>query len=142
MTAQHYALAAFIVMFLILAAFAFIVVKKVAKMDLASLVCEIKPDGTPGKASLSRFQMLLFTFLVGGLFVVLSLESGTMIDIPTGVLGLIGISGGSYLISKGLSPSAPAAPGNPTAPAIPAAPKTPEGGGDDDGAGDDKPQGK
>ncbi len=55
-----------------------------------------------GKASLSRFQLLLFTFVIAGLYLLLSIESGTLIDIPTNVLGLLGLSSGSYLISKGV----------------------------------------
>lgn len=102
MPAHFYTYATFIVMLAIVAAFAAIVLVKVARADLTALICEIRPDGSEGKPSLSRFQMLLFSFLVGGLFVVLSLESGTMIDIPNGALALMGISGGSFLISKGI----------------------------------------
>tara|TARA_B100002003_G_C13873364_1_gene426871 strand:+ start:346 stop:654 length:309 start_codon:yes stop_codon:yes gene_type:complete len=66
---------------------------------------EIKMEGIisePGhvKASLSRFQYLVFTFVIAGLYLVLSLESGTLVTIPESVLVLLGISGGSYLISK------------------------------------------
>lgn len=52
------------------------------------------------KASLSRFQLLVFTFVTAGLFLVLSIEAGQMVDIPNGVLGLLGISGGSYVTAK------------------------------------------
>lgn len=55
-----------------------------------------------GKASLARFQFLLFTFVVAGLFLMLSIESGTFVNIPTSVLGLMGISGGSFLVSKAM----------------------------------------
>lgn len=53
-----------------------------------------------GKASLSRFQFLLFTFVIAGLFLMLSIEAGAFVDIPANVLGLIGISGGSFIVSK------------------------------------------
>ena len=56
-------------------------------------------DGLP-KASLSRFQFLVFTFVIAGLYLVLSIEAGTLIDVPNGALILLGISGGSYLVSK------------------------------------------
>ncbi len=56
-----------------------------------------------GKASLSRFQFLIFTFIIGGLYLLLSIEAGTFVEIPTNVLGLLGISGGSYLVSKAMS---------------------------------------
>ena len=58
-------------------------------------------DGNP-KASLARFQFLLFTFVVAGLFLLLSIEAGTFVEIPNNVLALIGISGGSFLVSKGV----------------------------------------
>jgi len=63
-----------------------------------------EPDG--GKASLSRFQFLIFTFVVAGLFLLLSIEAGSFVEVPPTVLGLIGISGGSFVISKGISNSA------------------------------------
>lgn len=65
----------------------------------------ISEPGSSGKASLSRFQLLIFTFVVAGVFLILSIENGQIIDIPNSVLGLLGISGGSYLVSKGISES-------------------------------------
>jgi hypothetical protein len=56
----------------------------------------------PGKASMSRLQLMLFTFVILGLYLTLSLEAGQMIEIPNQVLGLLGISGASYVISKGI----------------------------------------
>jgi uncharacterized BrkB/YihY/UPF0761 family membrane protein len=71
----------------------------VGQIDLTHLIDE--PDN---KASLSRFQFLLFTFAVVGVFVYICFKTGdwSKADIPTGVLALIGISGGSYVISKGI----------------------------------------
>ena len=63
------------------------------------------PAGGPlptTKASLSRLQLLLFTVVIVGLYLTLSLEAGAMVEIPNQVLGLLGISGGSYVISKGI----------------------------------------
>ena len=57
----------------------------------------------PVKASLSRFQFLIFTFVVAGLFLLLSIEAGAFVEVPPTVLGLIGISGGSFIVSKGIS---------------------------------------
>ncbi len=71
-------------------------------MDLSTLIQE---SGS-SKASLSRFQLLLFTFVIAGLYLILSVEAGDFIEIPQSVLGLLGISGGSYLISKGISSGA------------------------------------
>lgn len=76
------------------------------RLDLAYLISE--PQLTAGdsgkpKASLSRFQFLIFTFVIAGLYLVLSIEAGTMVEVPNGALVLLGISGGSYLVSKGES---------------------------------------
>ncbi len=60
----------------------------------------------PTKASLSRFQFLIFTFIVAGLFLLLSIEAGAFVEVPPTVLGLIGISGGSFIVSKGISSNA------------------------------------
>jgi hypothetical protein len=60
----------------------------------------------PTKASLSRFQFLVFTFVVAGLFLLLSIEAGAFVEVPPTVLGLIGISGGSFIVSKGISSNA------------------------------------
>ena len=74
----------------------------VNKIDLQNLVSEAAVGVVPGKASLSRFQLFVFTFVVAGLFLILSIENGQIIELPNSVLGLLGISGGSYLVSKGL----------------------------------------
>ncbi len=62
-----------------------------------------------GVASFSRFQFLIFTFIVASAYIVLAFHSvSTGASLPTidpSVLGLIGISGGSYLISKGIENS-------------------------------------
>ena len=69
-------------------------------IDLSNLVSE---PGLEGKASLSRFQLLLFTLVIAGLYVILSLENGQLIDVPNGALALLGISGGTYIVSKGIA---------------------------------------
>jgi hypothetical protein len=40
--------------------------------------------------------------VIVGLYLTLSLEAGAMVEIPNQVLGLFGISGGSYVVSKGI----------------------------------------
>lgn len=62
----------------------------------------LEPGGEK-KASLSRFQFLVFTFVVAGLFLMLSIESGSFVNIPSSVLGLIGLSGGTFVVSKGVT---------------------------------------
>ncbi len=54
------------------------------------------------KASLSRFQFLIFTFVIGGVYLVLCLEAGTFVPIPENVVLLLGVSGGTYAASKGI----------------------------------------
>lgn len=105
------ATAGFAVIAFIILAFASVVLVKIFKgeIDLDALVAEPPPPGAAanavGKASLSRFQFLLFTFVVAGLFLLLSIEAGDFVEIPTNVLGLLGISGGSYVVSKAVGQS-------------------------------------
>lgn len=84
----------------IIVAFALIVLIKIYtnQIDLESLLNE---SGT-GKASMSRFQFLIFTFVIAGLYLTLSLESGTLVEVPNGALLLLGISAGGYLVGKGV----------------------------------------
>ena len=86
-------------------AFSFIVVWKIYRdqIDISGILSE---SATSNKASLSRFQFLLFTYVFTGLYLVLCIEAGSLIEIPNGVLGLLGISAGSYAVSKGISVSA------------------------------------
>lgn len=54
------------------------------------------------KASLARFQLLIFTFVFAGLFIMFSIKTGTFVDIPNKVLGLFGISAGNFLVAQAL----------------------------------------
>lgn len=69
------------------------------KINLTMLVSEEN-----GQASMSRFQLLIFTFTVALIWIYLYLSKAAtdFINIPSGVLGLLGISGGSYVASKGI----------------------------------------
>jgi|GEM_PF-1511969 len=83
------------------------------QIDMTFLISEAN-----GHASLSRFQFLVFTFVIAGSYLLLLswalgctgndcpklIEGGVLQlpNIPAGVLGLIGISGGSYVIAKGI----------------------------------------
>jgi hypothetical protein len=104
----------FLAIIAILLAFAFVILWKIVKneISLAYLISEPVAPGLPHeppKASLSRFQFLIFTFVIAGLFLLLSIEAGTFVEVPTNVLGLLGISGGSFVISKAIgTPSDPA----------------------------------
>jgi hypothetical protein len=92
---------------LILLGFAALILWKIFsnQIRLDGLLAESPAPDQPvadTKASLSRFQFLIFTFVIGGLYLLLSIEAGTFIEIPTNVLVLLGISGGSFLISKAM----------------------------------------
>jgi uncharacterized BrkB/YihY/UPF0761 family membrane protein len=70
------------------------------RIDLRRLISE-----PSGDASMSRFQLLVFTFVVAfGLFLVMvSGDKPAFPDtIPSSVLALLGISASSYLVSKGI----------------------------------------
>jgi sterol desaturase/sphingolipid hydroxylase (fatty acid hydroxylase superfamily) len=105
---QNISLISFALISAILLLFAMIVLWKIYKneINLEGLLTEpakpADPPGTPPKASLARFQFLVFSFVVAGLFLLLSIEAGTFVEIPNNVLGLLGISGGSYLVSKAM----------------------------------------
>jgi hypothetical protein len=72
-------------------------------IDLSELLEEVN-----GGASLSRFQFLVFTFVFAfTLFLVVVATKGFP-NIPGTVLSLLGISGSSYLVSKGIQFSDPA----------------------------------
>jgi hypothetical protein len=62
--------------------------------------------GTEPKASISRFQFLIFTFVIAGVYLILCLESGKFVDIPENVILLLGVSGTSYAASKGIKAAA------------------------------------
>lgn len=76
------------------------------RIDLSRLLSE--PNGD---ASISRFQLLIFTFVIAAsLFLVIASAkppSFPKTDIPPGVLILLGISSSSYLVSKGIQFSSP-----------------------------------
>lgn len=69
-------------------------------IDLKFLISE-----TNGQASMARFQFLIFTFVIAiSLFLVIISDMGFP-EIPGGILALLGISGGSYAVGKGIQAS-------------------------------------
>lgn len=99
------------------------------KIDLKDVLME------DGKASLSRLQFLIFTFVIALSYFLLVIRANTgtpsatfiLPDISPGVLGLMGISGGSYVLSKGIQKAADVAGSSPTG--------TPPAGGADQAVG-------
>lgn len=72
-------------------------------IDLSQLISE-----PTGDASMSRFQFLVFTFVIALSLFLVVVATRTIPDIPGTVLVLLGISGSSYLVSKGIQFSDPA----------------------------------
>jgi hypothetical protein len=73
------------------------------KINLAKLISE--PNGD---ASMSRFQLLIFTFVIAmSLFLIIVTLHQFPATIPQGILVLLGISSSSYLVSKGIQFSQP-----------------------------------
>ena len=102
MTAQWISWWGFVAITIILLGFAALVLWKIFwdTHALDGLLSE--PPGPNGeiKASLARFQFLIFTFVIAGLYLLLCIEAGTFIEIPGNVLALLGISGGTFVASK------------------------------------------
>ena len=74
----------------------------IGKINLEKLISE-----PSGDASISRFQFLIFTFVIAiGLFLITVSGDKPSFpeEIPVGLLGLLGISGGSYVVSKAIRP--------------------------------------
>jgi len=72
-----------------------------ARIDLGGLISE-----PSGEASMSRFQLLIFTFVIAAsFFLIVVTKSGFPDPIPQGVMVLLGISASSYLVSKGIQAS-------------------------------------
>ena len=108
MTPFNIALWGFVLLGSIILGFAAMVLWKIftGSIDINMLISEPKTDpkneAEAPKGSLSRFQFLIFTFVIAGLYTILCIESGTLIEVPDSVLLLLGISGGSFVISKGI----------------------------------------
>jgi hypothetical protein len=98
----------------IVALFALLVIWRIANgtIDLTHLLSD-----DDGMASTSRFQLMVFIFVVALSFFLVVVsnvkirqggggsEQGGLPDVPGGVLALLGISASSYLVSRGISAS-------------------------------------
>ncbi len=60
-----------------------------------------------GSASMSRFQLLIFTFVIAFSLFAIAENGMKFPDIPTGILTLLGISASTYAVGKGISYSQP-----------------------------------
>ncbi|WP_417682719.1 hypothetical protein [Roseibium sp.] len=88
-----------IVVFIIAMEVLIVVAILTKKIDVKLLISE-----KTGEASLSRFQFLLFTFAIVGLYVVIGFSTATPTfpSITEETLWLLGISGGTYAGSKAI----------------------------------------
>jgi predicted histidine transporter YuiF (NhaC family) len=86
----------------LIAALALIIVVWIirGRIDLKFLIAD-----EAGDASMSRLQLLIFTFVVAvGLIRVLE-ATGSFPDIPNSILVLVGVSGSTYAIGKAVNSS-------------------------------------
>jgi hypothetical protein len=84
--------------------FGFLILAAIAsgKIDISQLLEEKGADGSAGGASMGRFQLLIFTFVIGLSFFLVVLYKDGMPDIPTNVLALLGVSATTYGVGKGI----------------------------------------
>jgi hypothetical protein len=84
--------------------FGFLILAGIAsgKIDISQLLEEKGPNGTNGGASMGRFQLLIFTFVIGLSFFYVLLCKCEMPQIPANVLALLGVSATTYGVGKGI----------------------------------------
>ena len=90
-------------MLVLLFLFGFMILAAIAsgKIDISTLLTE---DG--GGASMSRFQLLIFIFVIGLSFFLVVVNESKFPDVPPNVLALLGISATTYGVSKGIQATA------------------------------------
>ena len=99
-------------------------------IDLSDLLSE---TGTSKGASMSRFQLLIFTLVIAlSLFLVVVANMSFPASIPPEILTLLGISASTYAVSKGIQASGNQTDGSqtvtppPPSPAPPVQPQPPQ----------------
>jgi hypothetical protein len=88
--------------------FGFLILAAIAsgKIDISQLLEEKGADAANGGASMGRFQLLIFTFVIGLSFFLVVLYKNDMPNIPTNVLALLGVSATTYGVGKGIQATA------------------------------------
>lgn len=99
----------------LIAIIGFVVAWKIAtgQIDISSILTE--KDGSPGgAASMARFQLLIFVFVIAISFFLVVISNIKIIqarpgeqlpglpEVPTGVMALLGISASSYAVGKAI----------------------------------------
>ena len=94
-------------MLILLFLFALLVLAAIAsgRIDISTLLTE-----HGGGASISRFQLLIFTFVIALSFFLIVVCECRFPEVPTNVLVLLGISASTYGVSKGITASASSGP--------------------------------
>lgn len=89
-------------MLIMLFLFGFMILAAIAtgKIDISKLLTE---DG--GGASMSRFQLLIFTFVIALSFFLIVVCECKFPEVPPNVLAILGISATTYGVSKGIQAS-------------------------------------
>jgi hypothetical protein len=79
--------------------FGFVILAAIASglIDISQIL-----EDDSGGASTSRFQLLIFTFVIGLSFVLIVACDCKFPDVPTNVLALLGVSASTYAVSKGI----------------------------------------
>jgi|SRR5579862_3040488 len=90
--------------------FGFIILVAIAsgEINIGGILQEKGSAGTStGSASMSRFQLLIFTFVISISLFLIVVNKGAFPDkIPPEILTLLGISASTYAVSKGIQNSA------------------------------------
>jgi hypothetical protein len=105
--------------------FGFLILAGIAsgKIDISQLLAE--KDGS--RASMSRFQLLIFTFVIAMSLFLIVVSKGDFPQIPNQILVLLGISATTYGVGKGIQATVndkivpPPAPPSVTPPKLPQA---------------------
>jgi hypothetical protein len=85
------------------------------EIDLTMLLCEPKGNDKDGNpiygASMSRFQLLIFTFVIALSLLLITIANGAkkFPAVPSEILVLLGISASTYAVGKGIQSSSSAA---------------------------------
>jgi len=85
------------VMLILLLALLVIVAIATGTIDISQVLTE-----HGGGASMSRFQLLVFTLVIALCFVLLVIHNGKFPAVPPEVLELLGVSATTYAVSKGI----------------------------------------
>lgn len=84
--------------------FGFLVLAAIATNQID--ISQILEEKGVGGASMGRFQLLVFTFVIGLSFFLVVLCDCKIPDLPNSVLGLLGVSATTYGVGKGIQATA------------------------------------